>query len=161
MIVWFVLGPIGAGKSTFIQEILLKEEKKGVRLQYLSADVLKKRDNLTYIEARKKMEQIIREHVERGIDFVTEGTGQHDDMYGLFESYKKNPGIELRVTYIDIDIEVALERNKKRTRVLPDDVVREVHENSRKRKGLWKDFGCEYVDYRDLHSDDMANSDIF
>ncbi|VBB18733.1 hypothetical protein YASMINEVIRUS_1265 [Yasminevirus sp. GU-2018] len=144
--VWFVLGPIGAGKSTYIHHVM----KEHPHLTLLSADILKRDHNLSYLETRNLMERIIKGHVDSGISFITEGTGQHDDLYDLFVEYKQNDSLDLRVTYIDVDIEVALERNRKRTRVLTDDTVREVHERCGVRRHRWKDFGCEYISYKDL-----------
>lgn len=142
----FVLGAIGAGKSTYIHNEILSNNS----IKYLSADLLKKRENLTYQEARKKMGKIIQRSVEKRESFITEGTGQHDDMYDLFKSYSNDPEIDLQIMYIDIDLETALKRNKNRVRVLDDETVKRVYRNSQARKHLWKDFNCRYIDYRDI-----------
>ncbi len=157
MLVWFMLGPIGAGKSTYIRTVILKKFKK---LKYLSPDVLIEEKNLSYIEARQKVGKLMEKHVENHINFVIEGTGQNIDLYDLLLSYHKNPDIELKVTYIDVDLNIALKRNKMRKkRVLKDQVVKGVHERSQKWKNLWKDFNCVYLDYRDLLKDNLKNKD--
>lgn len=149
MVVWFVLGPIGAGKTCLISRIT--QENK---IKYLSADLLKKETNLTYLEVREKMGEIIGQHVMDRISFVTEGTGQHDDIYDVFRKYKNDPMIDLKITFIDIPLNIALERNKNRTRILQDSVVEEVYTNCMKRREMWKDFSCEYVNYKDLMVDE-------
>lgn len=144
MSVWFILGPIGAGKSFFIN-MLLKTHK----LTYLSPDILQRDRHISYIEARERMELIMRHHIDKSIPFITEGTGQYDDLRDLFVSYTKQ-NIDLKVFYIDVDLSVALKRNKNRTRVLDDSVVLWVHAQSTARRHLWKEFDCVYLDYKDL-----------
>jgi cytidylate kinase len=148
MTVWFVLGPIGAGKTCLISRIV-----KEHNIKYLSADILKKETNLSYLEVRKLMGDIIGQHILDRISFVTEGTGQHDDIYDVFVKYKKNPMIDLKITFIDIPLNVALKRNKKRERVLDDSVVEDVYKNCMAKRERWKDFSCNYVDYKSLMVD--------
>ena len=118
---WFVLGPSGAGKSTYITRKVKKhnEEKdnENNQITYLSADILIRDKGINYQTAREVMEKTISLFVEKGIPFVTEGTGQHDDTYPLFEKYSKDPRIDLKITYIDIDLKTAIARNKSRKRV--------------------------------------------
>jgi dephospho-CoA kinase len=146
MTVWFVLGPIGAGKSTFIQII----SETYPHLEYLSADIVKRDLQLSYGETREKMAKIIKEHIDRRISFITEGTGQHDELYDLLKEYKEDPAIDLKVTYIDVPLETALHRNRSRDRVLSDETVTEVHSRCTIRKNLWIDFNCEYLDYKSI-----------
>lgn len=145
MLVWFVLGPIGAGKSSYINKLLLTHN-----LVFLSPDVLQKRENLSYLEARSEMEKIIQQHIENKISFVIEGTGQHDDLYDLFKSFKHNSSINLKVTYIDVTLEIALTRNKARARILSDDTVRDVFNKCNQRRHLWNEFNCEYINYENI-----------
>jgi len=156
MIIWFVLGPIGAGKSTYIDRILQTN-----KLVFLSPDLLKKEKGTTYPDTRIMMEKIIEEHVEKKISFIIEGTGQHDDLYGLLTTYCADNSIQLKVTYIDVDLEVAVQRNQSRERVLSDDIVIEVHHRCCQRKHLWKDFNCEYLNYRDLMNSSVKSLDIY
>jgi predicted kinase len=141
-VVWFVLGPIGAGKSTYIHKVLQSQP----HLVYLSPDTL----NLPYLEARSQMGKLIKDHTDRRVSIIVEGTGQHNDLYELFLEYIANREIELKITFIDIDLPSALERNKQRTRVLPDEIVKQVHKRCYERRSKWQEFGCVYVDYRDL-----------
>src|SRR5579872_3955801 len=110
MIVWFILGPIGAGKTTFITSCI--KQKKHFGAVYLSADVIMKKYNMSYLDARNKMETIINEHIAENKSFITEGTGQHNDLFDWFVSFADNKNIELKLTYIDVDLDVAMERNK-------------------------------------------------
>ena len=66
MSVWFILGPIGAGKSFFIN-MLLKTHKPA----YLSPDILQRDRHISYIEARERMELIMRHHIDKSIPFIT------------------------------------------------------------------------------------------
>jgi predicted kinase len=148
MIVWFILGPIGAGKTTFIRNHILNVS--GNKLKYLSADILKERYELQYDDARNIMGHIMDRYIKKGMSFVTEGTGQHDDLYQMLLRYKQNESIELRITYLDVSLEIALQRNRQRDRVLDDETVRTVYENSQKRKEKWKEFNCQYIDMNEL-----------
>lgn len=154
--IWFVLGPIGAGKSSYINKVLQTND-----LVFLSPDLIKKEKNTSYLETRELMENLIKQHIENKISFIIEGTGQHDDVYDLFTSYKNDPTVNLKVTYIDIDLETALERNKSRERVLPDNIVRDVYKKCKKRRHLWKEFNCEYIDHKDLFVKDQNFSNIY
>lgn len=146
MIVWFVLGSPGAGKSILISRII----KDKNFLNYISADIIKRDTNLSYLQVRNMMGDIINQHVKNHKSFITEGTGQHDDLYDLLLDYKNNPSIDLRITFIDVPLSVALERNKKRTRVLDDEIVIKIYGGSMERRHRWKDFDCHYVNYKDL-----------
>jgi len=84
MTIWFVLGPIGAGKSSYINKILSK-----CKLVFLSPDLIEKERKISYSETRELMENIMKQHVENRISFIIEGTGQHDDLYDLLVEYKK------------------------------------------------------------------------
>lgn len=158
MTLWFVLGPAGAGKSSLITRVL---KNKQVDLTYISADILKRDTNLPYIKVREMMEKIVIQAVKDRVSFVTEGTGQHDDLYNWFSTLKKDPEIDLKITYIDIPLDVALERNRTRTRVLDDSIVKQIYENSLKRRDKWKDFGCHYVNYKDIMVCDGDFSEIY
>lgn len=155
MTVWFVLGPIGAGKSSYINTLM-----RANKLAYLSADIVKREQNLSYADTRILMEKIIQQHIDSRTSFITEGTGQHDDLYDLFVEYK-SMDIDLKVTFIDVDLDVALERNKNRTRVLSDDTVREVHRRCMERRHRWKEFGCTYISYKDLLSPSQTYDHIY
>jgi dephospho-CoA kinase len=146
MIAWFILGSPGAGKSILISRII----KEKIFLNYISADIIKRDTKLSYLQVRNMMGDIISQHVKNHKSFITEGTGQHDDLYDLFLDYKKSPLIDLRVTFIDVPLSVALERNKKRTRVLDDKIVTKIYGKSMERRHRWKDFDCHYVNYKDL-----------
>lgn len=154
-IVWFVLGPIGAGKSSYINTLM-----RSNNLVYLSADVLKRESKLSYTDTRILMEKIIHGYIEKRISFITEGTGQHDDLYDLFIEYKRME-IDLRVTFIDVDLDVALLRNKNRTRVLDDLTVREVHCRCMERRHRWAEFGCQYINYKDLLSHSQSYDHVY
>lgn len=151
MVVWFVFGPMGAGKSSYITR-----EVRGTSLVYLSADKLKRDTNLPYLQVRDMMGDIIAEHIRDRKSFVTEGTGQHDDIYDVLSKYKEDPNIDLRVTFIDIPLDIALERNKNRVRVIDDATVKEVYKKCEKLRNRWKDFACEYVNYNDIFIDNES-----
>lgn len=155
MTVWFVLGPIGAGKSSFIATILKTHD-----LVYLSADIVQRERKLSYADTRNLMEKIIKEHIDNKISFIIEGTGQHDDLYDLFVDYRKS-GINLKVTFIDVDLDVALRRNKSRTRVLEDETVRNVYRRCMERRHRWKEFGCTYISYKDILSESHNYSAVY
>src|SRR5271154_3371314 len=95
MIAWFVLGSPGAGKSTLISRIIKEKEN----LKYISADIIQRDTKLSYLQVRKMMGDIITQYVKDHKSFITEGTGQHDDLYDLFLDYKKDPLIDLKVTF--------------------------------------------------------------
>jgi dephospho-CoA kinase len=78
MKIWFILGPIGAGKSTLVHKI-----QQAHNIIYLSADLLKKENGMSYEATRDQMGRIISHHVKNNISFITEGTGQHSDMYDI------------------------------------------------------------------------------
>jgi tRNA uridine 5-carbamoylmethylation protein Kti12 len=156
MKIWFILGPIGAGKSTLVHKI-----QQAHNIIYLSADLLKKENGMSYEATRDQMGRIISHHVKNNISFITEGTGQHSDMYDLFCSYKQNVNIELHIIYINIDLATCIKRNKFRTRVLSNEIVKEVYDRSSSNRHLWKDFGCIYIDFRDLLVDNFDFSKIY
>jgi predicted kinase len=156
MIIWFVLGPIGAGKSTHINKLLQTN-----KLIFLSPDLLGKEKGTSYQDTRIMMEKIMEECVEKKTSFIIEGTGQNDDLYGLLATYHADPSIQLSIQYIDIDLEAALQRNKSRERVLSDETVAEVHNRCCQRKHLWKDFNCEYLNYKDLINSNLKSLNIY
>ncbi len=160
MLIVFVLGPIGAGKSYYINNLLSKN-KIDDELIFLSSDNLMKTTKMTYEQTRNQMGNIIQECVEKRKSFITEGTGQHDDLYDLFSLYKKMDFIDLKIIYIDVDMSIALERNESRTRVLSHETVLEVHFRCSKRRDLWKDFDCTYIDYKDLFTKDITFENIY
>lgn len=156
MIIWFVLGPIGAGKSTYIDKLLRTN-----KLVFLSPDLLGKEKGTSYQDTRVMMEKIMEDHVEKKISFIIEGTGQNDDLYDLLATYRADPLIQLSITYIDIDLETALQRNKSRERILSNETVVEVHRRCCQRKHLWKDFNCEYLNYKDLMNLTLGDRAIY
>lgn len=154
MTVWYVLGPAGAGKSVLINNVLKKYEN----LAYLSPDKILKDSGLPYEQAREIMSNIIDAHIEHRKSFITEGTGQNENLYDHLMRYKRDASTKLIVSYIDIDLDIALKRNRNRARVLPDELVRLLHQKSTRNRDLWKDFDCHYIDYKDL-IDDQTTSD--
>lgn len=56
---------------------------------------------------------------------------------------------------------MALIRNKTRKRILSDDIVKTVHNNCTKRRHLWKEFDCEYINYKDLLDKNYNFSNIY
>jgi predicted kinase len=152
ILVWFILGPIGAGKSTYIHKIL-----ETVKINYLSPDLVTKDKNLSYQEARSYIGNLMKEHIEEKKSFIIEGTGQRDELYNLFVSYKNNPDINLKVTFIDVDLETAIKRNKNRIRVLPESTVKEVYEKCYERRYKWKDFNCQYIHTNNIEKINIDN----
>lgn len=161
MIVWFVFGGIASGKTHYINKILTIDKD----LVYLSADILMIEKNISYFEAREQMGKIIEQHITDNKSFITEGTGQHNDTYDWLVSFKKQPHVQLRVTYIDVPIDIAIKRNRNRImsnnlqndgfvhRIVSDEDVVKIYNNSKINSVLWKDFDCNYINYLDLMDD--------
>lgn len=147
MNIYFVLGSIGAGKTHYIMHTLLPALKK---TNYLSPDLIIRDQKLDYYQARERMTTLMSEHVNEKRDFITEGTGQHYELFELFKEYTKDPDIKLHVYYIDIPIEVALKRNNERFRSLESDLVMDIYNKSVKNRALWQQFGCQYLNYLDI-----------
>lgn len=144
-IIWFVLGPIGAGKTTYIKNVLLKQYK----LDFLCTDdIIKEKGFKRYEDAVQYVRDLTQHKVDNNISFISEGTGQHEGLYEWFSVYDKDPTKEVRVTYIDTKLEDALKGNSGRTRVLNDETVKRVYYKSKMNKHMWVDFNCEYL-FRD------------
>jgi predicted kinase len=148
MIIKYVLGPPGAGKSSFIYRTI-----KDTTISYLSTDRIRKDRGLSYEDATKIMPKIFEEHLKNRISFIAEGTGQSDELYKIFTEYKRDKMIDFKIMFIDISLADALERNKNRERALDDSIVKDVYDKCMAKRHLWKDFDCEYVNYKDIMVD--------
>jgi predicted ABC-type ATPase len=143
--VYFVLGSLGAGKSSRINQILA--EKPNCTL--VSSDNIQKELSCSREIAYQKTQEMMDCYVREGQSFVCEGTGQNPELMKMFNDYRQQ-GARIHVTYIDIPVEVAIERDAGRERCLGEKTVREVWERCQKNRHLWKTCSdtCEYVDYR-------------
>jgi len=141
-ITWFVLGPIGAGKTTYIKNVILKKYD----LDFICTDeIIKDKGFEKYEDVIQYVRDLTQYKVDNNISFISEGTGQHEGLYEWFDTYSKDPNKELRITYLDVKLEEALLGNSSRTRQLDNEVVTKVYHGSRKNKHMWKDFNCKYL----------------
>ena len=139
---WFVLGPIGAGKTTYIKNVILKKYS----LDFICTDeIIKDKGFKKYEDAIQYVRDLTQHKVDNNIPFISEGTGQHEGLYEWFDLYSKDPNKELRITYLDAKLEDVLLGNSSRTRRLDDEVVTKVYFGSHKNKHMWEDFNCEYL----------------
>jgi len=120
-IVLVFAGPNGSGKSTITKEIPIYGE-------YINADDLKKKHNLTDEDAAKQAEKQRNQYADKKTDFTYETVFSTERHLRLLQKAKKN-GFEVRCIYVltcNVDINVA----RVRSRVLegghdvPEDKIR-------------------------------------
>lgn len=120
----FTMGLPGAGKSTVIKRI-------APEMPIVDSDLIKKSHpeydpkqpelihDWSTVEAQKLMYRMLGGYES----FVVDGTGTNIEKYLQWFSDAKSAGFEVRVVFVDVNIQTAIERNAKRERSVPVEVI--------------------------------------
>lgn len=130
----FVVGTLGSGKTTLIQNKFLNSEyiyinsDKSLEELYDSTYTL---DQL-YNQNRKIGTNLTDYALLKGYSMILEGTCQHEDVLQFIHKCK-NYGYNIDVYIMDTDLDICLQRIVKRNqytqRQIPDKIVKQVYNN--------------------------------
>lgn len=139
----FVCGPMGSGKTTFIKDTLLPNEK--LKAYYSSIDELTKyfpdSDSKSSYQLTREVGIITTDFLlDNKVSMIIEGTGVNSDMIEYLERLKKED-YHISTYFLKTDLKMCLDRVSKRNKrqerqVLPDDI----HDYWNK---LWGDKGMQ------------------
>jgi adenylate kinase family enzyme len=182
----FLAGAPGSGKTYQIKQILGKHiGAEGMHL--ISADdiyekLLEKYEypkDLTQIEdeqerqwvmsddpeaprgkARKLMKYIMGKLAKRGTGMIYDGTGQQVTSYTWRKEDMEDLGYDCSMVYVDVPVDVALDRNADRDRKLPDDKVFQIWQAVRRNKPDFERLFGKDMHVVDNSQDGPANPEI-
>lgn len=129
--VFFMIGIPGSGKSTFAREIY---EYGGVRV-YVCPDDIRERltgspEDFTHEGQVWDLVKMQLSYAARtGNDVVLDATGANAKLRREMVSWLKSVGSHILGMYVKVDLAVALERNAKRLRKVPDPVIARMYRN--------------------------------
>ena len=120
-------GLTGAGKSTIIRKIGLSEMLCANSDSILEAhpDYNPKRPELLHEWAKIENQKQIYKFMAEGSDFIIDGTGTNVERYAKYINDARELGYEIEMIYVQVKLETAIERNAKRERTVPVEVIYE------------------------------------
>jgi len=80
------------------------------------------------------------------VGIIIDGTGDNPEKIAKKKAELEALGYDTSMVFVDVPLDVALARNKKRARVVPEDVLKEAHKLSQEAKETYKKmFGGKYA----------------
>lgn len=117
-----VVGAPGSGKSTHIQKLY-------PHVKTISMDEERKRLCGTMMDMSRNQEAYdncfkdFRESMKRGENIIWDATSVSRKLRRRLIDVARNAGAKVSIVYFDLPLEIVLERNRNRDRVVPEDVV--------------------------------------
>lgn len=148
------IGLPGAGKTTYIENnikdytIVSADEIKYQHPEYDPFDPQK-----THQWSVKEAERFMNEYSDLGIDICMDSGGVNNSYSLRIINMLKSKGYRVKLIYVDTPVDVCLERNQKRGRLVPENVIIEksqkIDECVTKQKAIADEF--IHVKYKPSH----------
>ena len=120
-------GLTGAGKSTVLKKMGLNSWNIANSDAFIEAhpEYDPKKPELLHEWAKQENQKQIYKFLSEGVDFIIDGTGTNVERYAKYISDAKELGYTVELIYVKVKLQTAIERNAKRERTVPVEVIYE------------------------------------
>lgn len=118
-------GLTGAGKTTVLKNLGLSNLATANSDKFIEShpDYDPKKPELLHEWAKKENQKLIYKYMAEGLSFIIDGTGTNVERYAKYINDAKELGYKVELIYVKVKLETALQRNAKRERTVPAEVI--------------------------------------
>jgi len=126
-----MIGCPGAGKSYVAKKIIKEDIEKGIEYTVINPDLEKERKTdydpknpqVHHEWSKEESNKKLLKGVQEGKNLLIDKTGTNVYKYSSLINTLKFKGYYTKLVYVKVPLLVALERNKKRSRTVPENIV--------------------------------------